>query len=266
MITDNQIQRIKQDLAQKGITMSGLENDLLDHLLCSMEENMAKGHSFEEAYELATFQLHGQAEISTIQKETISALNEGRSLWKNLLNYGITLGLLILFFTLLTTGVNPALILVCISLSVFFLYHGIFQSRKQHSLKRNLSLFLLITGIAVMGVFVFLFLEFNGSGLLKMLFWATLIIGVAIPVYLKAVKNVLLMDSTFTTFFSYSLKLIALMSVLWIPLVLAIKVYRRDVAVLFFVDDLLVLAICAFILSMGLKKLVYLKAFLKNNF
>jgi hypothetical protein len=73
------------------------------------------------------------------------------------------------------------------------------------------------------------------------------------------------MDSTLTTFFSYSLKLIALMSLLWIPLALAIKVYRPDVAVLFFVDDLFVLAIIAFILSIAVKKIVYLKVFLKKN-
>jgi CDP-diglyceride synthetase len=210
--------------------------------------------------------LHGQQEISTIQQETISALHEGKSLWRNLMNYGITLGLLILSFNLLTNSINPALILVSISLCIFFIYHSIFQSRKQHSLKRNLSLFIVITGIAVMGVLGFLFLEFDGTGLLKTLIWSALIMGVAVPVYLNAVKNVLLMDSTLTTFFSYSLKLIALMSVLWIPLALALKVYRPDVAVFFFLDDLIVIAICAFILSMGLKKLAYLKAFLKNNF
>jgi hypothetical protein len=265
MITDSQIQRIKGDILQKGINMPGLESDILDHLLCSIEENMTKGQSFEEAYQMAAFQLHGDSQIITIQKETISALNEGKSIWRNLMNYGITLALLILIFNLLTTGVNPALILVCISLSIFFVYHGIFQARKQHSLKRNLGLFLVITGIAVIGVFVFVFLEFNGGGLVGMLFWSTLIMGVAIPVYLKAVKKVLLMDSTLTTFFSYSLKLIALMSLLWIPLALAIKVYRPDVAVLFFVDDLFVLAIIAFILSTAVKKIVYLKVFLKKN-
>jgi hypothetical protein len=73
------------------------------------------------------------------------------------------------------------------------------------------------------------------------------------------------MDSTLTTFFSYCLELIALMSLLWIPLALALKVYRSDVAVLFFVDDLLVIAIIAIILSIGLKNLIYIKAFLKNN-
>ena len=265
MITDKQIRRIKEDLEHKGINMPGLENDLLDHLLCCIEEHMDKGNSFDEAYRLALYKLHGQAEIITIQQETISVLSEGKSLWRNLLNYGITLGLLILSFNLLNTGISPALILVCISLSIFFVYHAIFYSRKQYSSKRNLGFFTGITVLAVLTVLGFLIVEFDGAGLLRMVIWSVLCMGLAIAVYPKSVKKVLLMDSTPTTFFSFTLKLIAFMSVLWIPLALCLKVYRPDVAVLFFVDDLLLMAICSFILSISLKKLVYLKVLLQNN-
>jgi hypothetical protein len=57
MITNKQIERIRGDIAQKGINMPGLEDDILDHLLCSIEEQMVKGHSFEEAYTLATIRV-----------------------------------------------------------------------------------------------------------------------------------------------------------------------------------------------------------------
>ncbi|MDJ1485482.1 hypothetical protein QNI16_33640 [Cytophagaceae bacterium YF14B1] len=264
MLTDKQIDIIKKDLNQNGIRMPGLENDLLDHLLCSIEVYMSKGYSFEEAYRCALYDLHGESTIITIQQETIHLINEGRSRVKNLIYYGCLLSCLIAPFNLFTTGVNPGLILVCISLSIFFIYHSIFLHRKQNDLRRNLFLFTIITSLAVLSVFIFLFIEFEGKGLLGMLLWVSLILAIAIPFYLKAIKRSLSMNNTMIDFFSFALELTAIISLLWIPLALSIKLFRSNVAVVFFLDDLVLIAICAFSVSIMLKKAGELKLYLQK--
>jgi hypothetical protein len=265
-ISAKEIDMIKQDLTKKGLDMPGLDNDLLDHLLCGIENHMASGHSFQEAYHLASHDLHGEWDIKKIQDETASLLNEGKSLLRNLISYTLIIGILILVFNLLTSGVNPALILVCISLCIFFIYHSLFYRRKQKRLKKNLALFTVVTAMPVMGVALFLVREFSGFELMGMMGWCILIISIAIPVYLNAVKSVLTMDGTILTFFCYTLKLIAVVSGIWIPLALCIKLFRPDVAIFFFLDDLLLLSLTSFVLSAGLRKISDLKLFLLNKF
>jgi hypothetical protein len=265
-VSAKEMEIVKQDLAKKGVDMSGLNNDLLDHLLCGIENYMTSGHSFHEAYHRASYDLHGLSDIKEIQDETVDLLNEDKSLLKNLKNYGLVLGLLILIFNLLTSGTNPALILVCISLSIFFLYHSIFYYRKQKGFKRNLPLFTFITAMPVIGVILFLAEEFPAFQLMGMTGWCILIISVAVPFYLNAVKSVLAMDSTSTTFFCYTLKITAAISGIWIPLALSIKLFRPDVKIFFFLDDLLLLSLTSFVLSVGLKKIPDLRLFLINKF
>lgn len=261
MITDKEIQIVKEDLVKGGIDMPGLDSDLLDHLLCGTEAYIADGHTFMEAYHMAKADLHGSAEIIAIQQDTINELNSGKRVLTELLHYGFVLGGLILVFNLLTS-VNPALILVCISLFIFFIYHGIFSRRKGNSLRSNFSLFLLITAIPVIGVIVFLIIEFPSLNLMRTPGWCLLIISIAIPVYRSTIKRILLTDSSALTFYSHTFRFIALASFLWIPLALTIRLFAPHAAVYFFLDDLLILCLTSLTLSRILPWLPDVKRYL----
>ncbi len=49
-LSDLQIELIRGDIRQNGIEMSDLEDDLLDHICCALEEELDVNSSFESAY------------------------------------------------------------------------------------------------------------------------------------------------------------------------------------------------------------------------
>ena len=125
-LNDKEVESVRRDLKQRGITMPGLEDDLLDHLLCSIENYISLGMTFDEAYKKAFYDLNTEDELKLIQNTTIDLINEKKDILKNLSIYlGVILGLIGTFKTF-TIGTNPALILACLSLVILFIYHSCF--------------------------------------------------------------------------------------------------------------------------------------------
>lgn len=264
-LTNKEVQIVKEDLKKKGITMPGLDNDLVDHLLCSIEARMASGHSFSESYRLASRDLNGDQAVSEIQHQTVAMLNERTNLLRNVLIYFLIFIFLIGVSTFLTPRVNPAIILTCITLSILFTYHSVFQGRKNNTYKSNIILFVIITAVPVTGILFFLATEF-GFQLHGSTGWIFLIISLAVPVYLKAVKDFLAMDRTVITLVCYTLKFTAVICLLWVPLVLSLRMFRPDVSISFFLADFLVLSIVSCILCIGFRKFEALTLHIRNNF
>lgn len=263
IITEKEIARVKKDLASKGIDMPGLENDLLDHLLCGTEVYMSAGHSFADAYHLASLDLE---DVADIQKHAINAIQENHQLPKELVYYSIVITGLILIFNFLTTGVNPALILVCLSLGIFFIYHAIFSRRKGKSVKSNVAFFTGITAVPVAGVLVFLLYEFPAMNFFGLPGWCLAIVVIAAPVYMVFVRKILTTDSTDRTFFCHTFRFIALASFLWILLALSLKLFHPHTGVLFFLDDLVLLCFFSIIMVIIIRRIPEVKQYLLNRF
>lgn len=49
-LTNTQILYIESDLKSKGLIQFGIKNEILDHVCCLVEQNMAEGKSFSEAF------------------------------------------------------------------------------------------------------------------------------------------------------------------------------------------------------------------------
>ena len=49
-LTDLQVELIRGNIRQNGIEMTDLEDDLLDHICCALEEELNVNSSFESAY------------------------------------------------------------------------------------------------------------------------------------------------------------------------------------------------------------------------
>ena len=261
-----EIEYIESDLRKKGITMPGLDHDLLDHLLCAVEQYMGSGYTFAKAYELAFYDLCKDREIKVIQLETTRAMKDRKRFLKNLIIYSVIIGLLITVFNVFTTGINPALILTCISLAIFFIYHSVFCVRKSKSKRNNLILFIVITLLPVAGVMLFLANEFPQFRLIGTPGWCMLIILLAIPVYYGAIRRILKTDSTVINLVIHTLKFTAIIGLIWIPLALCIKLFRPETRVFFFLDDFLLLSMSCFVLSMGLQKFSDIRLYLRNVF
>jgi hypothetical protein len=263
IITEKEIARVKKDLASKGIDMPGLEDDLLDHLLCGTEVYMSAGHSFDEAYHLTLVDLE---DIADIQKHAIDAIQENQKLPKELAYYSLVITGLIFIFNFLTTGINPALILVCFSLAIFFIYHFVFTRRKGKSIMSNLTFFTVITAVPVAGVLVFLLYEFPAMNLFGLVGWCLAIVVISVPVYMVFVRRILTTDSTDRTFFCHTFCFISLASFLWILLALLLKLFHPRTEVLFFLDDLVLLCFFSTLMVIIIPRIPEVKQYLLNRF
>lgn len=72
-ITDSQIDFILEDLSARGLTMKSLQQDLLDHVCCIIEQELEDPHQFEPFYK-ETIERFYKQRLSEIEEETILLL------------------------------------------------------------------------------------------------------------------------------------------------------------------------------------------------
>lgn len=253
-ISTTQIDLIRQDLRKNGITASGLESDVLDHMICGTEKYMSEGYAFRKAYQKAWRDLNEDQALALIQQETSQAIKAGKSVSKRVLGYLFILIAFVGIFMTFTLKVNPALIMSCISVTIFFVYHSVFAGQKQRSRKYHRALFIGLTLPPIVGAVIFLILEFQfyifgTSG------WVMVIIFIAVPIYHLFIRKVLTENSTLRQFLIQTCLFLSVASLCWIPLASGVQLFRPDVAVLFFLDDLLIISAVSLLLSLGLQKL-----------
>ncbi|MCB9234457.1 MAG: hypothetical protein H6581_22575 [Bacteroidia bacterium] len=98
-LTQMQVNLIRGDLRREGIEMTDLEDDLLDHICCALEEEMGNFSSFEQAYDQIKqeFCPNGYREIQT---ETTHLLTIKFNKMKKILNaIGIAGAAMVVFGT-----------------------------------------------------------------------------------------------------------------------------------------------------------------------
>ncbi len=81
-IIDNNLDRIKADLVNRGLTYDRLLDDILDHVCCMVEERMATGEDFEFSYKHVLDTI-GDKRLTEIQHHTLLLLNIKFQLMKN---------------------------------------------------------------------------------------------------------------------------------------------------------------------------------------
>jgi hypothetical protein len=72
-VTDAQIEYILNDIKQRGVEMEDLQQNLLDHVCCMLEQNCKNDKDFETEYEKAIKQFF-KTELWEIEEETILLL------------------------------------------------------------------------------------------------------------------------------------------------------------------------------------------------
>ena len=74
-LSEEQISFIREDILSRGITMEGLQDDLLDHICCLLEDHPGGANDFEKVYReiLQTFY---KKELKEIETETLSLINQ----------------------------------------------------------------------------------------------------------------------------------------------------------------------------------------------
>jgi hypothetical protein len=72
-LSDQQIDFITADIKQRGIEMEGLQQSLLDHICCIIEQDFTEGGDFEQFYR-QTIHTFYKNELREIENETIYLL------------------------------------------------------------------------------------------------------------------------------------------------------------------------------------------------
>ncbi len=125
-ITDKQIDYMLNDIRARGVDMEDLQNNLLDHVCCIIEQNLEENGDFERFYS-QTIQTFYKDELWEIEEETLQLLTFKHyyAMKKTMLNSGIfaafslSLGLILKFLHL--PGASIAIILGIGSAALLFL-------------------------------------------------------------------------------------------------------------------------------------------------
>lgn len=73
-LTNDQRDQLRKFLIEQGLTFKPLQEEMLDHVSCDLEERMVQGASFEEAWREAINDIP-ENHFQTIQKETMETIN-----------------------------------------------------------------------------------------------------------------------------------------------------------------------------------------------
>ena len=73
-ISDQQIDYILNDFRARGVEMESLQENLLDHICCIIEQELEANGDFERFYS-TTIKTFYKNELKEIEEETISLLN-----------------------------------------------------------------------------------------------------------------------------------------------------------------------------------------------
>lgn len=176
-LTADQRQKIRDYLAQQGVTFKPLKDEMMDHLSCDLEFRMSEGHSFDKAW-LQVKEEIGENHFRTVQYEIMETINK-RFMWSQGLSF-MALGLLLisgLFKVLHLAFAGELLILSFAFIAASLLtasLTGVLINREKKGAVRVLSMIVGI--ILLLAGFSFKFLHLPGADGLILLAVGALVI------------------------------------------------------------------------------------------
>lgn len=80
-LTDEQRNKLRQVLSEKGLTFKPLLEEMVDHISCDLEERMVENYSFNDAFHQCMGELPNN-HFHILQKETMETINPDYALEK----------------------------------------------------------------------------------------------------------------------------------------------------------------------------------------
>ncbi len=168
----NQQQRaaIEAYLDEQGLTMLPLRNEMMDHLICDIESHLARGSTFEEAWQLTTREIPS-GHFRNIQTETMEAVDKRMNWSRGLTTVALTLLLAAAVFKLLELQYADILLFASFGVMIVTLVTGATSGARLHKQKKGK----LVLAAVITGVVLFLLLwcaqvlQLPGFGSLRMI-------------------------------------------------------------------------------------------------
>lgn len=166
-LTEEQVDFIADDIRFRGVFTQSLQEDLLDHICCFIEEQPDDERPFEEVYRLA-LEAFGQSGLQAVQDETLFLINQPYQNAMKKFAYitgavaSISLVAGALFKISHLPGANILLLLGTLTLAMFFIPYFFYVNLKEQTEKKNKV-------VAALGLVTALFL--CAGALFKLLHW-----------------------------------------------------------------------------------------------
>jgi hypothetical protein len=130
---------LKKEVCKSGITLSHLQDELIDHLCCDVEAEMSNGIPFEKAYDMV-IQKIGYHGLQQIQEDTLYLIDKNYRIMKNTMKItGLIAPVLMSFGALFKImhwpGAGIMLVLGFFLLCFFFIPSALYVSFKEISNK-----------------------------------------------------------------------------------------------------------------------------------
>lgn len=100
MILPEEIVYIEQDLQKRGLTSRALQSEILDHICCAVEDKMAQGQDFQQAYQEILVSFGEEEAFPELQKNTLKAAHPATRTWPRLVAWTSSIAACISFFIL----------------------------------------------------------------------------------------------------------------------------------------------------------------------
>ncbi|MDF2452371.1 MAG: hypothetical protein K0S26_1875 [Bacteroidota bacterium] len=154
-ISDTQIDYILNDISARGVEMESLQQNLLDHVCCIIENNLDENGDFESFYQKTIKTFYKDA-LWEIEEETIQLLTfKNYYTMKKLMIYSGTLSVLgfiagSIFKIMHWPGANAMLLFSMVIISFVFLPLLFVLKSKEHTRKRDKLIIALGTGFGIL--------------------------------------------------------------------------------------------------------------------
>jgi hypothetical protein len=208
-LTDEQIDFIADDIRNRGVFTQSLQEDLLDHICCFIEEQDDE-RPFGEIYRRA-LDAFGQQGLQGIQDETLYLINQPyqNAMKKFAYITGALASILLLagaFFKIMHwPGANACLILGTVTLSMFFIPYFFYVNLKEQSEKKSkvIAAFGLMTALFLCAATLFKMMHWPGTIVIMGLFGLSFL--VFLPLYIiNGVRNPLTKVSSISNGFLFA--------------------------------------------------------------
>src|SRR5687768_7053455 len=92
-LTDEQKNGLREFLERQGLSFRPLQDEMVDHMACDLEDRMTEGFSFQEAWDQSINEIPNN-HFQLIQKEVMETINK-RFTWSQVFSFG-ALGLIVI--------------------------------------------------------------------------------------------------------------------------------------------------------------------------
>lgn len=189
LLTDAQIEFIRRDLLAQGIQLEGLQQDLLDHICCVVEHELAAEDDFEVFYQQRIKHFY-KRELREIEEETIALLTfKNYYIMKKimLLSGGVLTALLVVGLTLKFMHLPGAAVMLVLGVAIlnFVFLPLLFTLKikeKQTSREKAISGIATICGMLMSIGLIFKVMHWPGANMLIVVGFGALLL-VFLPVY-----------------------------------------------------------------------------------